>query len=517
MSWHPLTVLFAILVAGWLLAYLILTIRTRSPAVPPAPASPELGPEPPAIVNLLANRWRLNADAAEATLLDLAARGFLELQQVGADPVTTTIQLRQTDADQLLPYERRVLERVRQLAVDGVVPVTALTFRDRRRADAWERQLRKEIVADARARGLSRSRFSTSAQAALSTAAGVSAFVPALFLVLQNRVEAPALVAGVVIMVALAAAVTKLTQSERDTPAGRSAAARWLGVRDWLRGHEEFAELPPASVTVWDRYLAHGAALGVTRTTSAVLDLGMGDDRLVWSSHGGHWRRVRIRYPRLRAHYGKSVPGLLVQTVAMCGAAAILTLLGSIFSGLRTDFDVPAPARLAGWAALTVAALLVLYSLYAVVRGLVDLAQVRTVAGEVLWVKVARVHSSKGSRKGRPYLYHLAIDDGGSDTTTAWGIPPRGASELHPGDIVRVQVRPWSRRVLSHQLVRPGPRRDAVPAQQEHPEPVPQAPAHPPRQPGPPQPGPEQSRPYPQPGPPQAQPYPQPGPPQALR
>lgn len=57
------------------------------------PASPELGPEPPAVVHLLANRWRLTVEAAEATLLDLAARRILEFRQAGSDPRDTTIHL----------------------------------------------------------------------------------------------------------------------------------------------------------------------------------------------------------------------------------------------------------------------------------------------------------------------------------------------------------------------------------------------------------------------------------------
>jgi hypothetical protein len=106
------------------------------------------------------------------------------------------------------------------------------------------------------------------------------------------------------------------TRGERDTPAGIVAAARWLPVRDWLRAHEQFGDLPPAAVTVWDRYLSYGLALGVAPATGAVLDLGMGDRRRgmgdrrrVWSSYGGRWRRVRVRYPRLRPHLGSGSDG----------------------------------------------------------------------------------------------------------------------------------------------------------------------------------------------------------------
>jgi hypothetical protein len=53
---------------------------TAATTVPADPASPDLGDEPPAVASLLANRWRLNENASESTLLDLVARGHLELR-----------------------------------------------------------------------------------------------------------------------------------------------------------------------------------------------------------------------------------------------------------------------------------------------------------------------------------------------------------------------------------------------------------------------------------------------------
>ena len=45
------------------------------------------------MVHLLVNRWTLTEDAAEATMLDLAARRFVELRQPGNDPLHTTVHL----------------------------------------------------------------------------------------------------------------------------------------------------------------------------------------------------------------------------------------------------------------------------------------------------------------------------------------------------------------------------------------------------------------------------------------
>ncbi len=65
------------------------------------------------------------------------------------------------------------------LAVDGVVPLTALTFRDADKAKAWSKRLRAEVIADARARGLSRRRVGAPLVTALTALAAVAASAPA--------------------------------------------------------------------------------------------------------------------------------------------------------------------------------------------------------------------------------------------------------------------------------------------------------------------------------------------------
>src|SRR5436305_860214 len=129
--------------------------------------------------------------------------------------------------------------------------------------------------------------------------------------------------AGLITFGALTALAHK-GHGERDTPAGREVAARWLGVKGWLRNTEAFADLPPSAVAVWDRYLSYGAALGTTRVSSAVIDLGMGNRKRVWSSFGGTWHRVRVRYPSFWPRYGKTAPRLVTRGVLGAGIGFLL-------------------------------------------------------------------------------------------------------------------------------------------------------------------------------------------------
>src|SRR2546429_9715109 len=77
-------------VGAWLLLYGLALLFTRPARPEPAPATQDLpGNEPPAVVSLLAGYWELSEDAAESTLIDLAARRYLGLRRPGTDPVTT--------------------------------------------------------------------------------------------------------------------------------------------------------------------------------------------------------------------------------------------------------------------------------------------------------------------------------------------------------------------------------------------------------------------------------------------
>ena len=162
--------------AGWAVIYWIARLATRPANVTAAEASMELpGQESPAVVSLLVNRWRITVDAAESTLLDLAARGHLELRQASADPRDTTVHPTGRARDDLNGYERHVLARVIERAVNGVVPLTALAFADARRAATWSGALRSAVIADARRLGLIRRRFPKSLVTALSVLGGVAA------------------------------------------------------------------------------------------------------------------------------------------------------------------------------------------------------------------------------------------------------------------------------------------------------------------------------------------------------
>ena len=60
------------------------------------------------------------------------------------------------------------------------------------------------------------------------------------------------------------------------------------------------------------------------------------------------------------------------------------------------------------------------------------------------------------ARTGRrcPGCYYLAVDEGTSDRTVAWGLPAEWSHRCSPGDLVRMRVRPWSRRIVEVEVTK---------------------------------------------------------------
>ncbi|MEU8298343.1 hypothetical protein AB0C04_13795 [Micromonospora sp. NPDC048909] len=455
--------------AVWAAVYWITRLASRPAAVTPAPAAMEFpGQEPPAVVSLLANRWRITVDAAESTLLDLAARHYLELRQTGPDPRHTTVHLAGRAPEDLNRYERQVFDRVAERAVDGVVPLTALGFADAGRSAAWSKRLRRSVLADARRLGLSRRRFSRTLVVLLSVLGGVAGAgvaAGAWHYVTRSGEDQFGFVAAFLVTTVALAGVAVRDLGERDTPTGRTVAARWLGLRAWLAGHESFADLPPAAVAVWDRYLAYGAALGVTRVASHVIDLGMADRRRLWSSYGGRWRRVSVSYPGGLPRYGQALGWIVFRAlIAALLGWTFARVVGGLFldsAGQSSSDGRASWTRLAEAGPVTLGIVALGFALlglagYLLLRALLDLVAPATVTGEVLWHQVWQRQSSDDG-PGRPINHHLVIDDGHGDQLRAWILPQQIAGECRLGDVVTARVRPWTRRVIGVGVQRAAP------------------------------------------------------------
>ncbi|NUR30746.1 MAG: DUF2207 domain-containing protein [Catenulispora sp.] len=325
----PLTLAAVAAVALWLLAVVAVKAATR-PRMPHAgPKTMDLRPESPAVAEFLTGGWEVGGSAVQATLVDLAGRGLLGFEQVGPDARDTIVRVTGEDGRHipargnpgpLLPFEKRVLHRVTALANGGVVPARALAQGTKDQDAKWHKAFDREVVADARARGLSRPRYGFGIRALLVLAALVPATLAAVAAA-KSRSNGDGDGGLFAVLLLGALFVVGTLTGERETEAGQAACAEWLGMRDWLAADEQFRRLPPAAVAIWDRYLAFAAGFGIARKTVGALPLGARDEGRAWSTYGGVWHEVRLGYltaTERRVRHPKQSVRIALRRIAAC-------------------------------------------------------------------------------------------------------------------------------------------------------------------------------------------------------
>ena len=410
-------------------AFLYVSRHPLEPAV--GPRTLELGSEPPAVANFLVHDFKVTDGAVAATVIDLAARRIVEVEQRG--PGVFYLRLRADPVGPLTAYERRVLEHLRSHAAHGVVPAEALTTGQAEESNAWHRAFRREVVADAQARGLARDAFEGWALSVLS----VAALIPALAAVALSAYGAAFAI------LAVAAAIVGWIRArfpQRETPEGLAAASRWLGVREELAANEVFRRYSPLTVPLWDRLLAYGAALGVATGASRPLPLGAESATHAWSSHGGRWRPVRVSYPRLWP------PGWgLDPTVAMLTGLGA-TVLGGL--GLYSQGVSLAESAGNGWVGVVPGAYLVGLCLLVVIGIAVAVMAVQDqwtsveVTGPIL-----RLRAFGEGNEDKDTRYYAAVDDGSSRSIRAHRLDRRQYEQLRQSEVVTIVTTPHLGRV----------------------------------------------------------------------
>ena len=354
-------------------------------------------------------------DAVPATLIDLAARNVVDIEQRG--PGVFYVRLRPTSGAPRTAYEQRILEHLGRVALDGVVPADALTTGPQHESARWRRGFVSAVVADAQSRGLSREAVA----GAVFTGLTVAAAIPALlaWAAWEAGAGATVFVGGVALL-----GWIRKRHPQRETPAGMEAASRWLGVRAELAENPVFATHSPLTVELWDRLLAYGAALGVASGASRPLPMGVESDTDAWSAYGGRWRRVGISYPRRWPPGWGADPtvALLVGLAVAVGAGLILYVSGPSFLDAGVFGVVPFGA----------ACIAVVLGAAMVVMAAADWRTAVEVTGPII-----RLRTFGDDKRLR---YYVAVDDGESDPIRAWKVSRARYEGLAQGDVVTARL-----------------------------------------------------------------------------
>jgi len=452
-----LVIAAALAIAGG--AVLTELARTRT-AVADLPGADQHRPDQvsPALVNLAVTRCAPSAAAYYATILDLAARGFLAVRRSprsGPGALHVGLAEPPAAAPPLNGYERQVLGDMRARLEDtGGAPFEAVAQACTVVVHGTWAPFVAGLGAAARRQGICRPLLPATRRTALRACAITAVIGPAAFI--ADHLAHPAglaepavtgLAAGVLFWVALG----WLSRHDRLTAAGAALAGRGKRDRSALAASVASWADPddPAPRALRRRALA--VAAGVPQAvpgpplpaarrrarSSARRPDGKQRPAEAWSSFSGSWRRVRIESgERLGMASG----------FALLGGAAWLGLISyavSIPGGTG-----PLPALLAGGAMLAAG--------LGVRRLIMMSALPRTASfqGQV----IARWHEESDAENASSPVPFIAVDDGQRGWTFTGG---ELFSRVALGDLATVTVNPRTRNLLSL-TVTGRPRADAA-------------------------------------------------------
>jgi Predicted membrane protein (DUF2207) C-terminal domain len=443
---------------AWAGGYAGIMVARRPPRLAADPRWQGAWPQqPPAVAALLVSGWTVPPRAITATILDLAARGYLEVSDDGTNGWLRVV--RPPDAE-LVDHERVVLRHViKRAATDPVVagtgwlPLGALTLGPADQAKPLRSAYVRAVRAQAYALGLATRRAGLVVRFLLRLAVFV-----AILAVLAGLPPHSSQIGGEIfgkLLFALilggpATMLVGLLRRDTATRSGRDAASAWLAVRDALTTQQ--APAPG------DRRLGYAVALGVR--TRPAFDIVLDQDQagVVWSNYGGRWRQVTVRRSRLGLFKGNSLAIPLVSAACALPFLAIwAVLLGSItasLSGGSLRRGWPVALLVLGWALwlllggwLARAAALALY----------DLVQPPvTLVGQVVYLEYDRGARVSGD-VADPSYWFVAVDDGTSDTLTQFQIAGGQYRKLNRGATVCLTYTPKLRYVKQIEVRAPTP------------------------------------------------------------
>jgi hypothetical protein len=429
----------ASVIAGWLLLTLL-----ASPSGRAAVLAGDRGQERPAMVNFVLTNCTPGAAAYQATILDLAARGFLAAAGHAGQMQLALVRPNARVHD-LTGYERQVLGDARaRLADTGGAPFAALA--DACTVDVrgtWE-PFQQKLLAEAKERRICRQMLPATGWTVLLSLTATAVIAAVTFLTAWAHRAAAAhgpVYAPIIAVIVFWCGLGWLERQHRLTAAGSALADRWKRERAGLAAAPAaWDSLAPAAL----QRRAFAVAAGIPQASPgspAPVAPGAGAPRRApkmrgtppvgtqrpaeaWSSFSGNWRLVKT---------GKGEGMGMGGGVAMLGLAALLAIVAYALSGAGGTGSWPlglgAAAVLAGVAGA---------------RRLVRLSSLPakvTFDGQV----IARWHEESSSENGTSTDYYISVDDG----QRGWTFSGHSTYDrVALGDLVRVTVNPRSRGLI---------------------------------------------------------------------
>ncbi len=420
-----------------------MTRRTQASGIPPA-----LQDDSPAVVNCLLHRGAVSGEALPATVLDLAARGLLALEELA--PRELLCRLRgDAETASLDPYERSALALLESRAVGGTVPADALCVGVLDEQDRWWRMFSNDVR-----RTASKEYFGVSGQWGLVGSLTPLGWTLAVLVVAAFGVAllTPSLLFGTLawvvgLVVAGGFAVrggSRFGLSYRNR-VGRQRVRDWRDVRQRLAAGD-FEDVSAAGVTLWGRDLAYAAALGMGRTACRGLPFGVESASSTWVRRAGLWHPARVRYPRrIPPGWGRRPrQAAAIGVTGLLGAAAVLIVAATSGAwSMAPPFSTAVAHAVGDPKPVLVGIVVVLglmsgWELWAAITDLVRAP--RRVEGVVVgrWVR----HGGRFNPWGDlvPLRWYVAVDDGSASTIRGWRTSRHELESVQRGEPVSAEV-----------------------------------------------------------------------------
>ena len=395
-----------------------------------------------ALVNLAVTKCDPTVAAYEATILDLAGRGYLSASDAPDGLWLTPRELTQAELAGLAHFERQVLGDVRaRLTGTGNAPLAALTQGCQADASTWE-SFCERLRSEGWRLGISRPRIPQTGRMFV-LALAITGLIAALTIIGESHLAATdahpvarLVVPTVVSVIGFWFGIDWLGKHDRLTPLGSALAARSRPAGASRRHRAEFAVAPgwsewadpapgtdPASLQ--NRAFAvaaeHAQPAGMAGRPPKTARPGQRSrPDAAWSTLGGQWRLVPID--------NSASLGMGAGIALLCGAVWL-----AVISYLLTQSDVTKPFALLGLIAVILLTVLGIRKLGQVAA----IPRRHTFDGQV----IARWTEESDNDNGGGLVYYVAVDDG----TRAWTFSEqRVYSRSALGDLARVTVNPRS-------------------------------------------------------------------------
>ena len=251
----------------------------------------DLPGDPPAFIGMLREWGSVTPSLLSATLVDLAQRGHLTIEEIREDRwilpdkvdwrFTAAVPREGREGSALLPFEATILARLFAAGPTTTQSeVTAWCRSHRTDAQRWWEDVKKQLRDEFKARNYIEGGKGLVFAANSLTGFGVMVLGPAA--------AANGGLSGWFGVLVFASGLLQIFLTpllRRRTPAGRQRLEEWVAVERFLRDFSQLEDAPVGHVVLWERYLVYAVALGVTAAVASALAARIPPEQ---AASGGH-------------------------------------------------------------------------------------------------------------------------------------------------------------------------------------------------------------------------------------